>query len=281
LIESVQHVSEAKFGDHNCVVYTSGTDLTHLLGNYFVYGLDNNEFCMWVIPGTMATDDAKVMLRSLLPDTKKQLVDEQVKIVDHNDFYLKSGTFDPETVLEHWQSRMDWAIGNGYSGLRVSGDLGFFEEKDWNKLMDYESRLTTIVGSRKISALCSYPIHKLGPSGLLDIMHHHQIAITKNNGEWHLYEPVGLSLPRDSKVNRIPGSTRHRDKTGSPKPLLYPDRCDGCGFCVEVCQRNVLYLIDKKISIRVSAECDWCTNCEAVCPNDAISCPFEITIVSS
>ena len=25
-------------------------------------------------------------------------------------------------------------------------------------------------------------------------------------------------------------------------------------------------------------ECDWCTECEAVCPNGAITCPFDIVI---
>jgi ferredoxin len=25
-------------------------------------------------------------------------------------------------------------------------------------------------------------------------------------------------------------------------------------------------------------ECDWCTDCEAVCSTGAISCPFEIII---
>jgi ferredoxin len=25
-------------------------------------------------------------------------------------------------------------------------------------------------------------------------------------------------------------------------------------------------------------ECDWCALCEALCPNDAIRCPFEIVI---
>jgi ferredoxin len=35
-------------------------------------------------------------------------------------------------------------------------------------------------------------------------------------------------------------------------------------------------LIDNVIRIMETVECDWCTQCEVVCPTGAIACPFEI-----
>jgi len=61
-------------------------------------------------------------------------------------------------------------------------------------------------------------------------------------------------------------------------PVLNPEKCDGCGLCVGVCHNNALALVNNVITIIAIVECDWCTDCEAVCLTGAISCPFEIII---
>ena len=281
MVDSMKSVCEAQFGDHNCVVYNSGDDLTRLLSRYFKYGLDNNHFCIWVTRGEKAQDEARSALGYLLPDYKKSSIADQVEFIDCSDFYLSDGLFSPDLVLDQWQSRLEWAISNGFSGIRASGDLGWFEKKDWPVLMDYERRLDPIVRPGKISALCSYPLHKLSAPGILDVIHRHRLAITKTNGEWQYFEPLGEGFAMDD-TQSIPGMIESGNQGGgeSPKPVVYPERCDGCGLCIEVCRKGVLYLADNRIAIKDNAECDWCTDCEAVCPSEAISCPFEITSVS-
>jgi len=61
-------------------------------------------------------------------------------------------------------------------------------------------------------------------------------------------------------------------------PVIDPEKCDGCGLCVGVCHCNVLVIVNNIIAIIEIVECDWCTDCEAVCLTGAISCPFEIII---
>jgi ferredoxin len=62
-------------------------------------------------------------------------------------------------------------------------------------------------------------------------------------------------------------------------PIIDLNKCDGCGLCVGVCHCNALAVIRNIIAITETAECDWCTDCEVVCPTGAISCPFEIIIL--
>jgi len=60
-------------------------------------------------------------------------------------------------------------------------------------------------------------------------------------------------------------------------PTIDVQKCDGCGLCVSVCHCNALAVVNNIITI-VETVCDWCTDCELVCPTGAISCPFEIII---
>lgn len=61
-------------------------------------------------------------------------------------------------------------------------------------------------------------------------------------------------------------------------PAIDRTKCNGCGLCVNVCAYNVLILVDQIVTVIEAEQCDWCVNCEAVCPTGAIACSFEIVI---
>jgi nitroreductase/NAD-dependent dihydropyrimidine dehydrogenase PreA subunit len=54
------------------------------------------------------------------------------------------------------------------------------------------------------------------------------------------------------------------------KPRLDPDRCTGCGLCVDVCPSDVLALENGKISLAREG-CFGCDHCAAVCTAGAIA----------
>jgi MinD superfamily P-loop ATPase len=52
-----------------------------------------------------------------------------------------------------------------------------------------------------------------------------------------------------------------------------------CGYlCVSVCKCGAIVLVQNRVTIIESKLCGWCTQCEAICPTGAISCPFEIVV---
>lgn len=62
----------------------------------------------------------------------------------------------------------------------------------------------------------------------------------------------------------------------SEKPIVNLELCDGCGLCVAVCYQGGLVMGEQVLLIVPEVDCDWCAECEAVCPHQAISCAFEI-----
>ena len=65
-------------------------------------------------------------------------------------------------------------------------------------------------------------------------------------------------------------------------PEIDESKCQGCGLCASVCRCGALVVVGNKATICKKEGCPgctrWCTVCESVCPNGAISCAFEIII---
>ena len=64
--------------------------------------------------------------------------------------------------------------------------------------------------------------------------------------------------------------------------VIIDDRCKGCGFCVEFCPKDVLFISDKfnvkgyhPPEMDPSKECVMCGLCELICPEFAIYSEYE------
>jgi NAD-dependent dihydropyrimidine dehydrogenase PreA subunit len=65
-------------------------------------------------------------------------------------------------------------------------------------------------------------------------------------------------------------------------PEVDRSKCNGCGLCVNVCEPGGLVLgEDLLVTIVETAVCDWCADCEAVCPTGSIRCAYEIVFETS
>lgn len=55
------------------------------------------------------------------------------------------------------------------------------------------------------------------------------------------------------------------------KPIVDPQKCNGCEDCIEVCTAQVFVMKSGKAMVLNPDDCQGCENCKAVCRKNAIT----------
>ena len=159
--------------------------------SYCKAGLENQEFCMWVVAEPLTGQDATQALKQAVPDFDQYLADHSIEIVAAHDWYLHDGTFDLNRVIAGWSEKLALASARGYAGVRVTGDTSWLKTKDWKDFCEYEESLNQAVANQRLAALCTYPLATCGAAEILDVVRTHQFAVTRRRGSWDVIETAG------------------------------------------------------------------------------------------
>src|SRR6266404_7156251 len=95
-------VGDIPWGTHFCLFYETLTDLLEPLVLYCKAGLENQEFCLWVVAAPLTEEDARHALKRAVPDFERYLADQSIEIVAARDWYLQHGAFDLNGVIGGW-----------------------------------------------------------------------------------------------------------------------------------------------------------------------------------
>jgi len=279
---AVELVTEARAGSHHCLFYQSQDDLVDVLAGYFKSGIEKGESCIWVTADGGVEQKARDAISRKLSGRDARQAASNIEFVRCSDWYLRDGSFHPEQVLNRWVERLKLAADRGYKGLRVSGDLGWLDATDWRTLMGYEKDVNSLIAGKDFEAVCSYPLAKINASQMIDVIGYHQVALGRNNGEWHSLKALPPDVaPVDGTIHAALAEKQAAGDQISEYPVLFPENCNGCGVCITVCSSGSLFLSNGRIALKPVGPCDWCAYCEAVCLSNAIFCPFEISAVES
>jgi PAS domain-containing protein len=187
----VDVVGDIAWGTHFCLFYETTEDLLETLVAYCKAGLENQEFCLWVVAEPLAVEDARRALKRAVPDFGRYLADQSIEIVAARHWYFQDGTFDLNRVIGGWNEKLLRASSRGYSGVRVTGDTAWLEKRDWKDFCEYEESLNQAVANQRLAVLCTYPLAACGAAEILDVVRTHQFAVTKRRGSWDVIETAG------------------------------------------------------------------------------------------
>ena len=78
-------IEEVPWGTHLCFFYDSINDYLDIIKPYFKTGLENNEFCLWIIPKELEKEKAFEILQTAIPNLDCYQRKRQIEIVQYLD----------------------------------------------------------------------------------------------------------------------------------------------------------------------------------------------------
>ena len=188
-------VGHRPWGTHFCHFYETRDDLLDTLVPYFRAGLKSKEFCVWVIADPLAEADARRALGHTVSSSG------DIEILPAREWYPEDATFDPKRVTGGWNDKLVAALGRGYEGLRVAGQISWVPATQWKAFCDYEKALSESLMGRPMTVLCAYPLGACGVAEILEVARTHHFSLARRNGRWEVFEPPELDRPIE-KIRR-------------------------------------------------------------------------------
>jgi PAS domain S-box-containing protein len=185
-------LGDVQWGTHFCCFYETKEDLLETLVAYFKAGLENKEFCVWVISHELTVEEAKDALGQAVPGLERHLAEGALEIHSHHEWYLRNGRWDSHRVLQSWREKINRPSANGYAGLRGSGDGGWVHNSDWMAFREYEKEVSALIADQRSIILCTYPLATSPGDQIFDVAHIHEKAVARRNGTWETIEIPAL-----------------------------------------------------------------------------------------
>jgi hypothetical protein len=108
----ISAIGEVPWGTHFCCFYETKQDLLETLVAYFKAGLEDKEFCLWVLSQTLTIEEAKQALEKAVPDLELHLAQGDLEIHRSANWYRRDGRWDSRQVLQSWREKLDRRLGS-------------------------------------------------------------------------------------------------------------------------------------------------------------------------
>ena len=156
-------------GDHACVIYSAGPELIAVVAAYLHEGLGAGEQCWYAASSTSELSDLRFALLATDVDVTGAEARGQLRLTTADEMYLPDGIFDPERLLEELEAAIPAAVHDGFTALRVAGEMSWALEPKpgTERVIEYEGSVETLLRTSDALGLCLYHRRRM-PSELLD-----------------------------------------------------------------------------------------------------------------
>lgn len=209
--EYLEKVSNAiknlKVHDHTCSIYDNKDEQFAVIIPFFKYGLENNEKCIYVADENSVEEVTRFLGREI-PYVNKYIEKGQLIIINKRQAYFEHGYFDPELMIDAIRAHVNLAKEEGYSFLRITGEMTWALENDpgVDRLMEYEAEVNHIYEELDAVAVCQYNKSRFSPEVIRHILLTHPVVIYKGTVcKNYTYVPPEIYLKPDDQyadVNR-------------------------------------------------------------------------------
>ena len=183
-ILGLEVIKKVPWGTHLCFFYDSIDDYLDIIKPYIKTGLENNEFCSWIVPKNLETEKALEILQTAIPNLNYYQQKGQIEVFCYSEFYLNKGRFDGDAIIRDWEKKLHSALSAGFDGLRIEGDLSWVGTNRWKSFIEYGHKMGNVITNKKILALCSFQLNKIGAREIIDVIDNHQFSLIRRNAKW-------------------------------------------------------------------------------------------------
>src|SRR4051812_29151942 len=114
----IEVLSDIPWGSHICQFYETKKDLLELLIPFFTAGLENNEFCLWVVSDPLTPEYVISELRKAIPNFENSLSRGSLEILSHHEWFLIGKIINPKGIINALNEKLASALERGFEGMR-------------------------------------------------------------------------------------------------------------------------------------------------------------------
>ncbi|MGB9927006.1 MAG: PAS domain S-box protein [Methanosarcina sp.] len=186
------------WGAHFCLFYNIRDNLYEIIAQYFKAGLENSEFCVWILPEHIDAREAKQALGKIIPDFDACVEKNQIEILSSVSWSEKNRNSNLKKSSGFGIEKLKDSFSRNFSGLRLVQDMVRSKEEGKEKGKDsfiaYEKNLDNLIFSSQVRSLCTYSLEKYNSTEIFDIIAAHEFSLIRKEGNW---ECIGISKGRN------------------------------------------------------------------------------------
>lgn len=196
------------FHDHLCLIYETTEEQFAAIVPFVRLGLERGEKCVYVADDNTSGEVLEQMKRGGV-DVASALESGALSVITKKEAYLKQGYFDPDWMIQFLKEVTDGAKAEGYTGLRVTGEMTWMLGGDpgSERLIEYESKLNYFFPENDVLAICQYNIGRFSPQIIMDVIRTHPMVLYRGQVCRNLYyvSPDEMLLPNQGylEVSRL------------------------------------------------------------------------------
>ena len=165
-------------GSHIASFYRNLSELRRIAVPFIQKGLEQGDRCICVVYEE-TRDGLQGSLQDQGVDAEAALESGQLSILTAEETYLSPGYFNPEKMLEFYESALLGAIERGHRVIRISAEMTWALQKrpGVERLMEYEAKLHKMLVTHPHITMCQYNLTRFRGDMIMDALKVHPLCI--------------------------------------------------------------------------------------------------------